>query len=59
MAFSAYNHNNRRSTMKVSQAVDFHLQYQRANSKTKYHQDVSVCTCPVRYQLKNLKARYT
>ena len=34
------NHIHRRCTMKVSQAVDFHLQYHQANSKKKYHQDM-------------------
>jgi len=29
--------------MKVSKAVDFHMQYHRANSKKKYHQDMWVC----------------
>ncbi|RPH39568.1 MAG: hypothetical protein EHM86_07360 [Desulfobulbaceae bacterium] len=33
MAFFANNPNNRRCTMKVSQPVDFHLQYHQANSK--------------------------
>jgi hypothetical protein len=33
MAFSANNPNAMRCTMKVSQAVDFHLQYHRAYSK--------------------------
>jgi len=28
--------------MKVTQAVDFHLQYHRANSKKKYGKDTSV-----------------
>jgi len=31
--------NHRRCIVKVSQAVDFHLQYHRANSKKKYGQD--------------------
>jgi hypothetical protein len=35
----ALNPNYRRSTMKVSRAVDFHLQHHRANSKKKYGQD--------------------
>jgi len=30
----------RRCTMKVSQAVDFHLQYHQANSKKKYGQNL-------------------
>lgn len=33
MAFPANNPNARWCAMKVSQAVDFHLQYHRANSK--------------------------
>jgi len=32
--------NYRRCTMKVTQAVDFHLQYHRANSKKKYYQNM-------------------
>ena len=39
MTFFANNHNYRRCTMKVSQAVDFHLQYHWVNSK-KYHQNL-------------------
>ena len=39
----ALNPNHRRSTMKVTQAVDFHLQYHRANSKKKYCQNQWVC----------------
>jgi len=35
----ALNPNHRRCIMKVSQAVDFHLQYHRANSKKKYGKD--------------------
>ncbi len=42
MAFSANNPNDRRCTMKVSQAVDLHLQYYRANSKKKYRQNLCV-----------------
>ena len=33
IAFPANNPNDRRCTMTVSQAIDFHLQYHRANSK--------------------------
>jgi len=33
--------------MKVSQAVDFHLQYHRANSKKKYGQNLWVCSSPL------------
>ncbi len=40
MAYFANNLNDRRCTMKVSQAVDFHLQYHRANSKKKYRQNL-------------------
>jgi hypothetical protein len=32
--------NHRRNIMKVSQAIDFHLQYQRSNSKKKYGQNL-------------------
>ena len=45
-AFFTNNPNPWRSTMKVSQAVDFHLQYHRANSKKKYHQNLWVCPIP-------------
>ncbi len=40
IAFLANNPNDRRCTMTVSQAVDFHLQYHRANSKEKYRQNL-------------------
>ena len=33
--------------MKVSQAVDFHLQYHRANSKKKYRQNLRVRPFPL------------
>ena len=35
----ALNLDHRRCTMRVSQAVDFHLHYHRPNSKKKYGQD--------------------
>ena len=43
----ALNPNHRRCTMKVTQAVDFHLQYHRTNSKKKYGQDQRVCPLQV------------
>ncbi len=39
-AFCSNNPNHKRCTMKVAQAVDFHLQYHRANSKKKYCQNL-------------------
>ena len=41
-SFFTNNPNLWRCTMKVSQAVDFHLQYHRANSKKKYRQNMWV-----------------
>ena len=44
--FLPNTHATRRCIMKVSQAVDFHLQYHRANSQKKHPQDVRIRTHP-------------
>lgn len=45
--FSTFFQPHRRCIMKVQQAVDFHLQYHKANSKKKYSQDLWVCLTPL------------